>query len=215
MDRFLFVSMLFSAGAHSLLMAKLPDFGARDAARVCGVEVEIRYVDGDEEAAGAVPSGEEGVRISNEPFVSHNRAPKICQPAHAAPEILQGTGEILRGSVRETLTPLLLQEGNAPEATVEAVDKYKRQLEQILERESNLAYPCAALKKGQRARFVIRFCVRADGALESIDLPSQCGGFDSEIVGGLRRAASHFPPFPGEIKCPRLVFCWPVSFNLY
>jgi len=134
--------------------------------------------------------------------------------AKADSEVLKGTGEILSGVTRETLRPLLRREGGDSSAFAEAVSRYRKQIEQILERESKLSYPHIALESGREARLQIRFCVRGDGALESIEVPPRCGGFDRELVEGLKKAAVCFPTFPEEIKCEKLTFCWPVSFDL-
>ena len=137
------------------------------------------------------------------------------EPARPVASAMRGTGEVLRASVQETLRPLL-DEGDSPDAEFsEAVCRYKARLEAILDRESRIAYPDPARMGGREARLQIRFSLRKDGSLESVELPPRCGGFEQELVAGLRKAARHFPAFPEEIDCVRLTFCWPVSFNLY
>jgi TonB family protein len=159
--------------------------------------------------------------ISSQPAAREDKSPSFTfpgekpRPERARRETLQGSGEILREIVQETLQPLLMDETERSKAFVEAVNRYKKRLEAILEQESTLAYPRSAREHGQEARVHVRFSLRSDGSLESIDVPAAPGGFDRVLSAGLKKAAKNFPPFPGDIGCARLTFCWPVSFNLY
>ncbi|MDD5557690.1 MAG: TonB family protein [bacterium] len=212
MDRFLAAGLAFSASAHALFIMHLPAPGAgRPAGDPIPFSVEFNLVGvGAGGAAGeaasftALPAG------AGEAADPNGRG----EPEPYGEGILQGTGEILREIVRETLTPLLAQEGRPSEEFVRAVNRYKRLLEEILDRESTLSYPDAARSSGREARFHIRFSLRSDGSIESVEIPQGSGGFERALASGLRKAAAHFPPFPDDIGCERLTFSWPVRFSL-
>jgi len=201
-----------STGLHSVLIAHMPPAGSREFGPVFQSAMEFSYI----ETAEGLPGGE-GVLNPGEAAGDSSCATlrDVGQDqARADSPVLKGTGEILSGVTREELRPLFPQATKNSAAFAAAVNRYRKQIEQILERESRLSYPHIALESGREARLRIRFCVRGDGVLESVEVPSRCGGFDRELVAGLKKAAVCFPPFPEEIKCKKLTFCWPVSFDL-
>jgi TonB family protein len=236
-DRFFLLGVILSAGMHTAVIARVRVPGERGYAYESPAGLELRYVEtlgvpgevlpqtGGGEAPGDVfaqPGGAYGGDASvayagraADEFPQRGRGTAASARAQFAPAAMQGTGEVLRASVQETLQPLLSENSPQDAAFSEAVRRYKTRLETILERESRLAYPDPARENGREARLQIRFILRQDGSLESVELPPSCGGFERELVAGLKKAARHFPAFPGEIKCSRLTFCWPVRFNLY
>ena len=232
-DRFFLLGVILSAGMHTAVIARVHAPGERGCAYESAVGLELRYVEtvevsgevppqlGGGEAPGAVfaqPGGDAPVAYAGRAadlLPQRGRGTAASARAQFAPAAMQGTGEVLRASVQETLQPLLAENSLNDAAFSEAVRRYKTRLETILERESRLAYPDPARENGREARLQIRFILRQDGSLESVELPPSCGGFERELVAGLKKAARHFPAFPEEIRCSRLTFCWPVSFNLY
>lgn len=236
MDRFLLAGMVFSAGMHTALIAHVRLPGAGGAVGDNPPGLELRYVEtvemlgvlaavppGEAQAGGAAaaaerpgdePAGVAYVRGVADGGASAREAGRAGALV-ASPLSLQGTGEILRASVQDTLQPLLAGADGPDPDFVDAVRRYKSRLEAIIERESRIEYPDPARTRGSEARLQIRFSLRKDGTLESIELPSNCGGFEDELVAGLKKAARHFPAFPEKIDCPRLTFCWPVRFDLY
>ncbi|MCX6339559.1 MAG: hypothetical protein NTX71_06530 [Candidatus Aureabacteria bacterium] len=212
MDRFQLLCVALSTGLHTVLIAHLPPVVSKEAGQAFPPAIEFSYI----EAVGG-PAGGEHVPHPGEAGDDSSIASlrEVGQDqARADSQVLKGTGEILSGVTRETLRPLSPREIRSSEAFTAAVNRYRKQLEQILEREGKLSYPHIALESGREARLQVRFCVRGDGALESIEVPPACGGFDRELVAGLKKAAVCFPAFPEEIKCEKLTFCWPVSFDL-
>ena len=212
MDRLLLLCVALSTGLHSVLIAHLTPVISREVGPGFQSAIEFSYI----ETAGR-PAGGEGVSYQGDAGDGSSiAAVRGVGPdqARADSQLLKGTGEILSGVARETLRPLLRREGGDSAAFAAAVSRYRKQIEQILERESTLSYPHSALESGREARLQIRFCGRGDGALESIEVPPRCGGFDRELVAGLKKAAVCFPTFHEEIKCEKLTFCWPVSFDL-
>jgi TonB family protein len=235
-DRFFLLAVVLSAGMHTAVVARVRVPGERGFAFEPPEGLELRYVEtvevsgeappqpvrGDTPVAFlAYPDGAYGgdapvARSGREANASEPRGRGTAAPAGVRfpPAAMQGTGEVLRASVQQTLRPLLVEDSPQNGAFSEAVRRYKTRLETILDRESRLAYPDPARENGREARLQIRFILRQDGSLESVELPPSCGGFERELVAGLKKAARHFPAFPEEIRCPRLTFCWPVSFNL-
>lgn len=224
MDRLFLLGLVLSMGMHTAVVARVSMPGMRGRGCLPPTGLELRYVEAVEMAPAVGPRGDTGAESAEVPG-GNARAAELPAPTAAqaaAPERVQlvpaavrGTGEVLRASVQETLRPLLAG-GDSPDAAFsEAVRRYKTRLETILDRESRIAYPDPARARGSEARLQIRFSLRKDGSLESVELPPRCSGFERELVAGLRNAARHFPAFPEEIDCARLTFCWPVSFNLY
>ena len=215
MDRFCLLGLLLSAGLHTAVVAHvgIPGAGGSDCSLPPGLE--LRYVEAVTRLSPAAATGEIETEALAALTVPAEEQVAAREPARPVASAMRGTGEVLRASVQETLRPLL-DEGDSPDAEFsEAVCRYKARLEAILDRESRIAYPDPARMGGREARLQIRFSLRKDGSLESVELPPRCGGFEQELVAGLRKAARHFPAFPEEIDCVRLTFCWPVSFNLY
>jgi len=236
-DRFFLLGVILSMGMHTAIIARVCIPGERGCAYESTAGLDLRYVE-TVEVSGEVPPQTGGGEAPGAFFAQlgeaygggapvayagratdalpqRGRGTAASARAQFAPAAMQGTGEVLRASVQETLQPLLAENGSHDEAFSEAVRRYKTRLETILERESRLAYPDPARENGREARLQIRFILRQDGSLESVELPPSCGGFERELVVGLKKAARHFPAFPEEIRCSRLTFCWPVSFNLY
>lgn len=234
-----FLGLILSAGMHTAVIARVHLPGEQGYLYDPPGGFELRYMDVVELSNPTAPSARAAVCDGGVEGPLAAPAPEETEPgavfahpvgaaavaartgarrggeARLAPELMRGTGEVLRASVQETLRPLL-GEGNPRDAAFnEAVRRYKLRLEYILDKESRLAYPRPAREDGREARLQIRFSLRNDGSLESIELPPSCGGFEQELIAGLKNAAKHFPAFPDEIRCARLTFCWPVSFNLY
>lgn len=237
MDRFFLLGLILSAGMHTAVIARVPVPGERGDALDLPAGLELRYVETAElpgplhlQAPGAVfspPDGGDDAEASaasaapvayagrGEDVPLRKRIGGVVPKAEGFGPQIRGTGEVLRASVKETLRPLLGEGVPRDEELSSAVHRYKTRLEAILERESRLVYPDPAKDSGHEARLQIRFSLLHDGSLESVELPPACGGFEQELVAGLRKAARHFPAFPEEIRCSRLTFCWPVRFNLY
>lgn len=235
-DRFFFLWLILSAGVHTAVIARVhlpgghgdlheypadfllrcveavepagpPDTEVGGAAR--GTGRDLPGAPGDGAGAGGAPACNVAVSGGGGP-ARRAQARRLVEPA-----LMRGTGEVLRASVQETLRPLLADENPRGAAFAESVRRYKTRIEAIIERESRISYPPPAREDGREARLQIRFCLRSDGSLESVELPPSCGGFERELIAGLKKAARHFPAFPEGIGCDRLTFCWPVSFNLY
>lgn len=212
MDRFILGGMALSAAAHTLVIVHLPAFSAGPPSAHVPFEVEFRSFEAAEESVPKVlfqrdmpaPENPKGMGAEDE----------RSRDGGDAARTLKGTGQILREIVNETLRPLLTSERRSSPAFVEAVNRYKMQLEEILERESVIPYPRRALESGREARIHIRFSLKSDGSLASVEAPQSPAGFSDVLVAGLKKAADRFPPFPEEITCPTLTFYWPVSFDL-
>lgn len=237
MDRFFLLGVILSMGMHTAVIARVRVPGERGFAYESPAGLDLRYVE-TVEVSGEVPPRSGGGEAPGDVFAQpggsyggdasvayagraadalpqRGRGAAASARARFAPAAMKGTGEVLRASVQEILQPLLAENSLKDAAFSEAVRRYKTRLETILEKESRIAYPDPARENGREARLQIRFILCQDGSLESVELPPSCGGFERELVAGLKKAARHFPAFPEEIRCSRLTFCWPVSFNLY
>lgn len=215
MDRFFLLGLVFSAGLHTAVVARVCIPGAEGSGYPLPPGFELRYVEAVELSPPAASSEDVETDAAADLTVPAEEPAAARERAQPVPAAMRGTGEVFRASVQETLRPLLAEGDSQDAAVSEAVCRYKARLEAILDRESRIAYPDPARMGGREARLQIRFSLRKDGSLESVELPPRCSGFEKELVAGLRKAARHFPAFPEEIDCVRLTFCWPVSFNLY
>ena len=210
MDRYLAAFVTLSLAAHGLILMHLPSFGT--ASSVPGVqEMEVSYL---ETPLSEDEPPERGLTLEKAAGKIEVGKPKKAPVPGNASELLKGTGQELRASVRELLRPLDVPRPAARAGDTRVVMRYKKLLEEILERDSGLSYPREAKMRGEEARYIVRFSVRADGSLARVDLPPGSGEFGDEIVAGLRKAAAHFPAFPPGIGSSELIFCWPVSFAL-
>lgn len=166
--------------------------------------LELRYVEAVTRLSPAAATGEIETEALAALTVPAEEQVAAREPARPVASAMRGTGEVLRASVQETLRPLL-DEGDSPDAEFsEAVCRYKARLEAILDRESRIAYPDPARMGGREARLQIRFSLRKDGSLESVELPplrrlragtgrgaAEGGEALSRLPGGDRLRAAH------------------------
>jgi hypothetical protein len=213
MDRFLLLWLAVSMGGHAVIIAHLPQFGTRDTHSAGREGIEVRYVDGIVDQREEARAIETGMRAESSPSLAIEETE--VRRAQLTTRVLHGTGEIFKGSVKQELTPLFPHKDTLTQACRKALDNYKCAIEQILARESRLSYPRLARESGREAKLNLRFCLKRDGSIESFEISSCSGDFGKVIVAGLERASCHFPPFPGEIGAEKLVFFWPVRFDLY
>ncbi|MCX6357216.1 MAG: energy transducer TonB [Candidatus Aureabacteria bacterium] len=214
MDRMLAVCLVLSGGAHLMLIGYAPSFLAGSPGVMPVGEMEVIYLDARGNGLSQLRqtiSGERGSPRTTELDMSHRTAEGVTE-RHAVPRPVRGgSGETLNDILKEGLKPL---DPLNSQSLAEAVDRYRRRIEEVLDREAAVVYPRAALARGREARVHVRFCIRSDGTLDSFDIPGIDGGFGKELASALRQAAGHFPVFPDDVPCARLTFSWPVRFNL-
>lgn len=207
--------MVLSGGAHLLMLGFVPALCGGDISSLEQPYMEFGYleligdtrggVDPDERVAAAADGVDPSALT-----VSVRKQDGAHVEAVLPEKPMRGTGEIVSAAVKEELKPLVPRGATISDSLL----RYKRRLERILEQESLLSYPDASRERGREARVHVRFSLRADGSLESVEVPQGVGEFGRELVAGLEKAAVHFPAFPSEIGCSTLTFSWPVRFDL-
>lgn len=212
MDKYIVACIALSVAAHGVAVIHLPSLGASARTSRQDVAIEFSYLEAVAprdivEPAVELTEGLEATEIG-EPI------PEKEDVRETTPELLRGTGETLRASVRELLRPLEFPRREGGKELATAVTRYKKRLELILARNSDILYPREARQRRREARYTIQFSVKSDGSVERVKVPPSSGHFGREIIAGLKKASIDFPAFPPEITVKKLTFSWPVSFAL-